>query len=82
MSFITKIFGSLLGGQEVAPPAPLPPLPTRKDPEIEAARKRQQQADKLRRGRRSSILTGGQGVTEPLGAVNRPEARSAELLGG
>lgn len=82
MSFITKIFGSLFGGLE-KPPAPLPPLPTREDPEIEQARKRAQIAEKLRRGRRSTILTSGRGVEDQLGSVSRPEARGgATLLGG
>ena len=34
-----------------------------------------------RRGRRASILTGGNGIEEGLGLVNRPMARGARLLG-
>ena len=60
----------------------LPPVPTAADPEIEAARQRQREAERLRKGRRASMITGGQGVTEPLGSVGRPEARAANLLGG
>ena len=61
---------------------PLPSVPTAADPEIEAARKRQRAAERLRTGRRASMITGGKGVTEPLGSVGRPEARAANLLGG
>jgi len=77
MSKLSKIFG---GGAKTPPP--LPPLPTRADPEIEAARKRQQTADKMRKGRKSAILTSGQGVQDELGTVSRPQARTSKLLGG
>lgn len=85
MSKIAKIFG--LGKPKAPPPLPplqpLPPLPTRADPEIEAARKRQQTAAKLRKGRRATILTSGRGLEEDkLGTVSRPKARSVKLLGG
>lgn len=69
------------GAPGYQPPPPLP-MPKPEDPEIEAARTKQREAEKLRRGRRSSMITGGQGVTEPLGSVGRPEARAANLLGG
>ena len=62
--------------------AALPPVPKPEDPEIETARKRLREQEKLRSGRRGSVLTGGQGVTEKRGAVSRPEGRAAELLGG
>ena len=62
--------------------SPLTALPTAADPEIEAARQRQREAERLRKGRRASIITGGKGVTEPLGSVSRPEARASDLLGG
>ena len=55
---------------------------SRKDPEVEAARRRQQTADRLRRGRRASILTSGRGVEDELGSVSRPSATGATLLGG
>ncbi len=77
MSKIAKIFG---GGAPKAPP-PLPPLPTRADPAIEAARKRQQTSALMRKGRRASILTSGRGVEDELGTVSRPEARGAKLFG-
>lgn len=50
------------------------------DREIEAARKRIREAERLRQGRRASILTSSRGVTEPLGTANRP--RASTLLGG
>lgn len=79
MSKIAKIFG---GAPKQAAPTPLAPLPTRADPEIAAAKKRQKTADKLRKGRRSSILTSSGGVDDLLGTqVSRPEARGATLLG-
>ena len=59
---------------------PLPPLPQRTDPTIEAARKRQLVAGKLRKGRRSTILTPGRGLGE-VPSISRPAARSAQLLG-
>ena len=67
---------------DIPEPTPLPAFPTSADPEIEAARKRQRDAERLRSGRRASMITGGKGVTEPLGSVGRPEARAANLLGG
>ncbi len=76
MSKLAKIFG----GNTPAAPAPLPPLPTRADPEIAAAAKRATTASKLRKGRRSAILTSGRGVEGGF-ATTRPEAREATLLG-
>lgn len=75
MSKIAKIFGA----KKPRAPEPLPPLPTRKDPAIEDARKRQASADRMRKGRRSTILTSGRGVDDELGNVARP---AAKLLGG
>jgi len=79
MGKIAKIFG---GGKPKAPP-PLPPLPTRADPEIEAARRRQKTANKLRKGRRSSILTSSsQGSDNILGETSGViEGSRAKLLG-
>ena len=76
MGKIAKIFG---GEQPKAPP-PLPPLPTRADPAIEAARKKQQLLEKQRKGRGQSILTSGRGVEDGFGS-SQPEAREAKLLG-
>jgi len=76
MGFVTK----LLGGGKLPTPAPLPPLPTREDPEIDAARKRQATADKLRKGRRSSILTSSSGTTDSFNA-ERPAATGVTKLG-
>ena len=74
-------FRSLFGGKIPDAP-PLPPVTTRDDPEIESARQREREAQKLRQGRRSQILTSGAGDTAPLGSSSRPTARAANLLGG
>ena len=67
---------------DIPDPGALTALPTAGDPEIEAARKRQREQERLRSGRRASIMSGGQGVASPLGVVSRPEGRAAELFGG
>lgn len=59
----------------------LPPPPTREDPEIDAARQKARDADLKRKGRKATILTSARGVEDELGAVNRPLARAAALLG-
>ena len=51
-----------------APPAPPPPpepviTPTKVDPEVTEAGEREKKRGRLARGRKSTILTGGQGVT-------------------
>jgi len=81
MSKIAKLFGFSKPEPPppLPPPKPLPPLPKREDPEIEAKRKRQLTAEKLRKGRRSTVLTSGRGVQDELGEVSRP--RAAKLLG-
>lgn len=67
------VFGrALFGTQKSATPVVQPPpaTPTREDPEIAAARKKARQEELKRRGRRATILTGGQGVTsEALGST-------------
>jgi type IV secretory pathway VirB10-like protein len=63
-------------------PAPPPPVPTREDPAVEESKKKLRMAERQRSGRRASILTGGQGVMGEAAATERPEARSAALLGG
>jgi len=74
-------FPGLSSSPELPPPPP--PPPTREDPEVVASKERQRLSELRRKGRRSTVLTGGQGVEESeLGAVSRPEARSgAQLLG-
>ena len=59
----------------------LPPPPTRQDEGISAARRKQMELDKMRKGRAASILTGSGGIEEGLGSVSRPAARAAQLLG-
>lgn len=54
--------GGLFGGGSAPAPYVPPPLPERTDPEVEARRRRQRLASANRRGRRASIITGGQGV--------------------
>lgn len=63
----------------------LPPpvaVPRRQDPEIDAARDRQREAEKRRKGRRAANITGGIDDEEQLGVVSRPQARAAQNLGG
>ena len=77
MSKIATLFG---GKPKTPAPAPLPKVVKREDPEIEAARKRALVSAKLRKGRKSTILTSGRGLVDGLG-TSSPEARSAQLLG-
>ena len=62
------------------PPPPPPPV-TRKDPAIALAAKKQREADLRRRGRASTIISGGRGVTGTA-PLAQPQARGAQLLGG
>ncbi len=57
-------------------PPPPPPPPTRDDPAIAEARKKQRLSELLRRGRRASIIFGGQ-----AGAADAPlsQPRAAKL---
>ena len=48
---------------------------------IEDKKKKNKLSLARRRGRRASILTGPGGIDDELGAVNRPMARGATLLG-
>ena len=77
-----KAIGDILSPDFPDEPEPLPAPPSLESaaPQLESAaadvRKR------FRRGRASTMITGGAGVTTPLGAVNRPEAfRAAQVLG-
>jgi len=57
---------SFFGGGSSPPPiiqAP-PPLPKESDAEVKAAKARERERIRKMRGRRSTILTGGQGVQE------------------
>ena len=76
MSKLGKIFGGDKPKLE-----PLPPLPDREDPAIEAARKKQASNDLRRRGRRSTILTSGSGVSDNFGDVSSRPRAGAKLLG-
>ena len=78
MSKLAKLFGF----SKPKAPAPLPPFPTREDPAIAEARRRQISLEKRRKGRRASILTSGSGLDEDkLGVISRPEAVSAKTFG-
>jgi len=61
-------------------PVPVPP-PSREDPSIAEARKKQKLAELQRRGRSAMILTGSKGVEDELGNVTRPQATAVKLFG-
>ena len=73
------------GGDAPPAPTPLPPVPTRADPEIAASKERLRQSELRRKGRRASILTSPKeegGALGPGTSIERPQARAAQLLGG
>lgn len=74
-----NFFGMNPKAKDPAPPPP-PAPPTSSDPAIAAAKEKQRLAEKQRKGRAATVLTGPE---DPLGEVslNRPGARSAALLG-
>lgn len=56
------------------PPLPAPPdQPSRDDPSIEAARKKEREAAARRKGRASTIITGGAGLTSDA-PLSQPQA--------
>jgi len=85
-STIRTLFGipesptQILKGLKPDKPKPLPPPPSREDPAVAGARKKQRLEAKARSGRRSTVLTGSRGVESKLGTVSKP--RASELLGG
>lgn len=56
------------------PPPPAPPKPD--DPAIAAAAKRQREAELLRKGRSSTIISGGAGITSDA-PLSQPQALGA-----
>ena len=60
-------------------PPPPPPPPSPEDPAVAQRAQALREQERLRRGRSSTIITGGQGVLGDT-AVNRPAG--ATLLGG
>lgn len=75
------IIGGLLSPPKIELPPPPPPPPTRDDPAVAARRKEVADAEKRRKGRAASIITGGEGVLGET-TVERPAARGgAQLLG-
>lgn len=70
------------GGGAKSPPQ-TQPAPQSTDPEIEKEKQRSRQAIARRRGRRATILTGGQDLAEPAtvrGSLTAPG--SVQRLGG
>lgn len=67
-------------GGAPSPPPPPPPPPTREDPVIAESKRKRRMAERLRRGRAASVKVGN----DRLGAapVTRPQASSAQVLGG
>ena len=61
------------------PPAP-PPPPKRDDPAIAEARKKLRASELRRKGRRSMVVTGGEGVLGEAPLI-QPQARGAQVLG-
>lgn len=89
MSKVKKLVKASLSPLEaiggiLSPDAPAMPKvkPDDKGDKVSEARKRAQEAERLRKGQKSTILTGGKGVTEKLGSASRPGARASKLLGG
>jgi hypothetical protein len=74
--------GIFEGPKLTPPPKPLPPPVTRKDQAVKDARTNAIKEAKNRRGRKSTILTSGRGVSDDQLGVTRPEAKSATTLGG
>ena len=56
--------GGIVGSSKPKLPDPAPPPPQREDPDVQAARERELERNRLARGRRTTLLTGGEGVTE------------------
>ena len=52
------------GGSSPPPIQPAPPLPQQSDAEVKAAKARERERIRKMRGRKSTILTGGQGVQD------------------
>lgn len=63
--------GSLFGGAKPAPVAAPAPLPQRDDTSVADAARREKQSASRRRGRRSTILTSGAGVSGEAN-IDRP----------
>ena len=64
-------------------PPPLPatvPVVTREDPAIAEARKKLKTSELRRKGRRSTIISGGAGVVGDA-PLSQPQAGSAQVLG-
>ncbi len=75
--------GFFLKPEGPAPPEPLPDPITRDSAAVQKARASTIRSEKKRKGRKSTILTSGEGVKDDqLGIIQRPEARNARLLGG
>lgn len=53
---------SFLSPPKPPTPTPPPPLPTREDPAVAEAARRERLAAAQRRGRRATLITGGQGA--------------------
>ena len=58
-----------------------PPPPKRDDPAIAESRKKLRASELRRKGRRSTIVTGGEGVLGEAPLI-QPQARGAQLFGG
>lgn len=72
--------GSLFKPKTPDLPAPPPPIPQADDPAIAAERTKLRLAERKRKGRGSTIVTGGRGVTTDA-PLNQPAAGGDNKLG-
>jgi hypothetical protein len=87
MSTVTGITHPLVNavgtwfGDDTKEPIPPTPPPGADAPEVLAARKKQEEMERQRRGRRSTIMTSGTGVAEDPAVLGRPAASGSRLFG-
>ncbi len=68
-------------GDDTKEPIPPTPPPGADAPEVLAARKKQQEMERQRKGRASTILTSGTGAAAEPAVLGRPAATGSRLFG-